>query len=108
MTALLAEPFTYGYMVNAMWVSALVGGVCAFLSAYLMLKGLSKVWPLSGQTITVLSLAVFGLAVAILRPAIGRQSEGLRAAIGERRGAIKHDARAHAVAADFTIADDTR
>ena len=38
MTALLAEPFTYGYMVNAMWVSALVGGVCAFLSAYLALS----------------------------------------------------------------------
>jgi manganese/iron transport system permease protein len=37
--ATLAEPFSYGYMVNAMWVSALVGGVCAFLSAYLMLKG---------------------------------------------------------------------
>ena len=32
----LLEPFTYGYMTNAMWVSALVGGVCAFLSAYLL------------------------------------------------------------------------
>jgi len=31
------EPFSYTYMLNAMWVSALVGGVCAFLSAYLML-----------------------------------------------------------------------
>jgi manganese/iron transport system permease protein len=37
MTATLLEPFGYGYMVNAMGVSALVGGVCAFLSAYLML-----------------------------------------------------------------------
>lgn len=38
--ALLIEPFGYSYMVNAMWVSALVGAVCAFLSAFLMLKRL--------------------------------------------------------------------
>ncbi len=45
---LLLEPFTYGYMVNAIWVSALVGGVCAFLSAYLMLKG----WSLIGDALS--------------------------------------------------------
>jgi manganese/iron transport system permease protein len=27
----LLQPFSYGYMINAIWVSALVGGVCAFL-----------------------------------------------------------------------------
>ena len=42
----LLLPFTYNYMTNAMWVSALVGGVCAFLSAYLMLKG----WSLIGDS----------------------------------------------------------
>lgn len=47
MNALL-EPFAYGYMVNAMWVSALVGGTCAFLSAYLMLKG----WSLIGDALS--------------------------------------------------------
>ncbi|WP_139093175.1 metal ABC transporter permease [Pararhizobium polonicum] len=46
--ALLFEPFTYDYMVNAMWVSALVGGVCAFLSCYLMLKG----WSLIGDALS--------------------------------------------------------
>ncbi|MGQ7793932.1 metal ABC transporter permease [Faunimonas sp. B44] len=46
--ALLLEPFSYGYMVNAMWVSALVGAVCAFLSAYLMLKG----WSLIGDALS--------------------------------------------------------
>jgi len=46
--AVLLEPFTYEYMVNAMWVSALVGGVCAFLSAYLMLKG----WSLIGDALS--------------------------------------------------------
>ncbi len=45
---LLFEPFTYSYMVNAMWVSALVGGICAFLSAYLMLKG----WSLIGDALS--------------------------------------------------------
>ena len=35
-------------MVNAMWVSALIGGVCAFLSCYLMLKG----WSLIGDALS--------------------------------------------------------
>jgi manganese/iron transport system permease protein len=50
MSALLAElaiPFGYEYMAKAMWVSALVGAVCAFLSAYLMLKG----WSLLGDAL---------------------------------------------------------
>jgi len=47
-TAALLEPFDYGYMVSAMGVSALVGGVCAFLSAYLMLKG----WSLIGDALS--------------------------------------------------------
>ncbi|MBJ3814154.1 iron/manganese ABC transporter permease subunit SitC [Shimwellia pseudoproteus] len=42
------EPFTYQYMLNAMWVSALVGGLCAFLSCYLMLKG----WSLIGDALS--------------------------------------------------------
>lgn len=46
--ALLLEPFSYQYMVNAMWVSALVGAVCAFLSCYLMLKG----WSLIGDALS--------------------------------------------------------
>jgi len=46
--SVLLEPFSYGYMLNAMWVSALVGGVCAFLSAYLMLKG----WSLIGDALS--------------------------------------------------------
>ena len=48
MMTLLLEPFAYGYMVNAIWVSALVGGVCAFLSAFLMLKG----WSLIGDALS--------------------------------------------------------
>ncbi len=50
MSALVAEllmPFSYDYMLKAMWVSALVGAVCAFLSCYLMLKG----WSLMGDAL---------------------------------------------------------
>ncbi|MCW5695719.1 MAG: metal ABC transporter permease [Bauldia sp.] len=46
--SVLLEPFAYQYMVNAIWVSALVGGLCAFLSAYLMLKG----WSLIGDALS--------------------------------------------------------
>ena len=44
----LLEPFSYNFMLNAMWVSALVGGVCAFLSSFLMLKG----WSLIGDALS--------------------------------------------------------
>lgn len=50
MSDFLAElivPFSYDYMWKAMWVSALVGAVCAFLSCYLMLKG----WSLMGDAL---------------------------------------------------------
>lgn len=45
---LLLEPFAYDYMRNAIWICALVGAVCAFLSAYLMLKG----WSLIGDALS--------------------------------------------------------
>ena len=48
MIALLTEPFGYGYMTTAMVVAAMVGGLCAFLSAYLMLKG----WSLIGDALS--------------------------------------------------------
>lgn len=46
--SILLEPFSYNYMFNAIWVSTLVGGVCAFLSCYLMLKG----WSLIGDALS--------------------------------------------------------
>lgn len=46
--SVLLEPFSYNYMATAIWVSALVGAVCAFLSAYLMLKG----WSLIGDALS--------------------------------------------------------
>lgn len=47
MSALL-EPLAYEYMLNAMWVSAMVGAVCGFLSSFLMLKG----WSLIGDALS--------------------------------------------------------
>lgn len=41
-------PFNYSYMVNAMTISSLVGGVCGLLSCYLMLKG----WSLIGDALS--------------------------------------------------------
>jgi len=45
---LLIEPFSYEYMYRAIWMSTLVGGLCAFLSPYLMLKG----WSLMGDALS--------------------------------------------------------
>ena len=56
----LTEPFEYQYMIRAMWVSALVGCVCAFLSCYLMLKG----WSLMGDALA--HAVVPGVALAYL------------------------------------------
>ena len=44
----LLTPFSYDYMNNAMLMAGLVGGMCAFLSAYLMLKG----WSLIGDALS--------------------------------------------------------
>ena len=48
MDSVLFEPFYYAYMTNAIIASALIGGVCAFLSAYLMLRG----WSLIGDALS--------------------------------------------------------
>lgn len=48
MIEILLSPFNYSFMINAIFISALVGGVCAFLSAYLMLKG----WSLIGDALS--------------------------------------------------------
>ena len=56
----LLAPFAYGYMIKAMWVSALVGATCAFLSCFLMLKG----WSLMGDALG--HSVVPGVALAYL------------------------------------------
>ena len=84
----LLEPFTYGYMNKAMWVSALVGGVCAFLSAYLMLKG----WSLIGDALShsvvpgVAGAYVLGLPFALGAFIAGGLAAGAMLFLSERSG----------------------
>ncbi len=78
MSELLA-PFGYDYMVKAMWVSALVGGTCAFLSAFLMLKG----WSLMGDALAhAIVPGVAGAYLLKLPYAAGAFVAGLLAALG--------------------------
>ncbi len=89
----LLVPFQYDYMLKAIWVSALVGAVCAFLSAYLMLKG----WSLMGDALA--HAVVPGVAAAYLLKvpyAAGAFFAGLLAAGGmvfvKRVTALREDA----------------
>jgi manganese/iron transport system permease protein len=88
----LLEPFSYNYMFNAMWVSALVGGVCAFLSAYLMLKG----WSLIGDALShsivpgVAGAYMIGLPFALGAFAAGGLAAGAMLFLNQRSG-LKED-----------------
>ncbi|MGL4395917.1 MAG: inorganic phosphate transporter [Hyphomicrobium sp.] len=59
------------------WVPVLIAIMTASFAAYLMTKGLNKVVRLEGSTIGGLSLAIFVAALAIFRPIVRHQSEGL-------------------------------
>jgi manganese/iron transport system permease protein len=75
-------------MTNAMWVSALVGGVCAFLSAYLMLKG----WSLIGDALShsvvpgVAGAYILGLPFALGAFIAGGLAAGAMLFLSERSG----------------------
>ena len=89
----MLEPFAYTYMLNAMWVSALVGGVCAFLSAYLMLKG----WSLIGDALShsivpgVAGAYMLGLPFALGAFFAGGLAGGAMLFLNQRTG-LKEDA----------------
>ena len=89
----LILPFSYNYMFNAIWVSSLVGGVCAFLSAYLMLKG----WSLMGDALShsivpgVAGAYMLGLPFAFGAFAAGGLAAGAMLFLNQRTG-LKEDA----------------
>ena len=92
MSALL-EPFGYEYMLNAMWVSAMVGALCAFLSCYLMLRG----WSLIGDALShAIVPGVAGAYMLGLPFALGAFFSGGLAAAGmlflNQRTRLKEDA----------------
>ncbi|MER8412282.1 metal ABC transporter permease [Mesorhizobium sp. M1342] len=79
MIDILLEPFTYNYMAKAIWVSALVGMVCAFLSCYLILKG----WALMGDALAHSVVPGVAAAYIVALPyAAGAFASGLIAALG--------------------------
>lgn len=78
MIALLLEPFAYEYMLKAIFLSSLVGGICAFLSAYLMLKG----WSLIGDALSHAVVPGVAIAYALGAPyAVGAFFSGILAAL---------------------------
>lgn len=89
----LLQPFGYSYMTNAMWVSALVGAVCGFLSAYLMLKG----WSLIGDALShsivpgVAGAYMLGLPFALGAFLSGGLAAGAMLFFNQRSG-LKEDA----------------
>ena len=84
----LLEPFSYGYMTSAILVSTIVGGLCAFLSAYLMLKG----WSLIGDALAhsvvpgVAGAYLLGLPFAIGAFISGGFAASLMLFLSERSG----------------------
>lgn len=86
--AKLAEPFQYGFMVEAMWVAALIGAVCAVLSCYLVLKG----WSLMGDAVSHAVLPGIVLAYIVGLPlGLGAFGAGLACAAGT--GWVKNHSR---------------
>ena len=60
----LLEPLSHDFMVRALLVSALVGGVCGLLSCYMTLKG----WALMGDAVSHAVLPGVVLAYALGLP----------------------------------------
>ena len=89
----LLAPFDYDYMVKAMWVSALVGAVCAFLSAFLMLKGWSLIGDALGHAVVP---GVAGAYMIGLPYSLGAFFAGLLAALSmvlvRQRTKLREDA----------------
>ena len=84
----LLTPFHYEYMVKAILVSGLIGGVCAFLSCFVTLKG----WSLMGDALShavVPGVALAGMAG--LPFSVGAFIAGILAALG--MGWVRHHSR---------------
>ncbi|HFT1963442.1 TPA: metal ABC transporter permease [Enterobacter ludwigii] len=90
---LLAQPFSYAFMIKAMFGGAAVGALCGLLSCFVTLKG----WSLLGDALS--HSVVPGVAVAALVGgpfAIGAFVAGLLGVLGigliERNTVLKNDA----------------
>lgn len=93
LVSLLAEPFSYIFMIKAIFGGAAVGALCGILSCFVTLKG----WSLLGDALS--HSVVPGVAVAALIGgpfALGAFIAGLLAVLGigivERNSVLKNDA----------------
>jgi len=59
------------------WVPLLVAIMAGVFSAYLIMKGLKKIWKPDAVTITLLALGFFALAYAIVRPVVAKAAVGM-------------------------------
>ena len=93
MIEIILQPFSYNYMFNAMWVSSLVGALCAFLSAYLMLKGWSLIGAALSHSIVpgVAGAYMLGIPFAFGAFAAGGLAAGTMLFLNQRTG-LKEDA----------------
>lgn len=89
----LLTPFHYDYMIKAMLVSGLIGGVCAFLSCFITLKG----WSLMGDALSHAVVPGVSLAWLLGLPfSVGAFVAGILAALGmgwiKDRSRLREDA----------------
>jgi ABC-type Mn2+/Zn2+ transport system permease subunit len=74
----LLTPFYYDYMIKAMLVSAVVGGICALLSCFVTLKG----WSLMGDALSHAIVPGVSLAYFVGLPfSVGAFVSGMLAAV---------------------------
>ena len=93
MIEILLTPFHYDYMLRAIWVSALIGGTCGFLSSFVTLKG----WSLMGDALFYAVVPGVAIAYILGLPfALGAFVAGLLAAATmafiKARSRIREDA----------------
>lgn len=60
-----------------LWVPALVAIMCSAFTAYLMIRGLGRIWKPSFEVVMVATVLVFGISFAVLRSLLRRQSKNL-------------------------------
>ncbi len=59
------------------WVPFLVALMAGVFSAYLVMKGLKRVWKADAWTLWAIGLSVFALSYVVLKPLIARRAEGM-------------------------------
>jgi ABC-type Mn2+/Zn2+ transport system permease subunit len=89
----LLTPFEYDYMLKAILVSGLIGGVCAFLSCFITLKG----WSLMGDALSHAVVPGVSLAWLLGLPfSVGAFIAGILAAVTmgwiKKKSGLREDA----------------